>query len=328
MTAAAPDAPRTCVFGAGAVGTLVAARLSAAGRPVTVVARGARLAALRRDGLVLRDAAGCVSRVPARACAADEAGPQDLLLLAVKAQDIAGTLSALQPLITPETRIVPLVNGIPWWYFQPQRHGIVRAVDPEGRIAAAIDPARIIGAVLFLTSTLQPDGVVDVQGTERLILGAIAGPDEASVAPVRALFEGCGIAVQASGEIRRDLWAKVALNLATNPLSVIAGATLHEQFHDPALLPVVRAVLEESIAVARAHGIEPRLALDEMIEVGRRAGPFYTSMAQDFRRGAPLEMGAIGLSVLELAESAEIAMPTARAMVELCRFRAAKREVG
>ncbi|MFC0205730.1 ketopantoate reductase family protein [Novosphingobium soli] len=319
--------PRLCVFGAGAVGTLVAARLADAGGQVTVIARGARLRQLGERGLQLRSASGAAARLPVAARAAAEAGPQDVVFVALKGGDIPAALPELLQVVGPQTRLVPLVNGIPWWYRQPLSSRPVAAVDPQGALAAAFDPRRIVGAVLFLTSAMDAEGVATVQGAERIVLGPVvpgaendAGDDAAQVG---ALFAGSGIDAAVVPDIRADLWAKVALNLATNPLSVVADATLEQQFRSDALLPVVSAVLDETVAVARAHGVEPRLTRERMLEIGARAGPFYTSMAQDHRRGVPLELGAICLSVFELAAEAGVAMPVARAVYDLCRFRAA-----
>ncbi|PZU59565.1 MAG: 2-dehydropantoate 2-reductase [Sphingobium sp.] len=318
--------PRVGVFGAGAIGTLVAARLALTGHAVTVVARGDRLACIAGDGLRLRDTSGHVVTAQVRAVTAADAGEQDILLIALKAQDIPTALPEIAPLVGAQTTIVPLVNGIPWWYFQPSGTTHVEAVDPGGRLAATFAAERIIGAVLFVTSALATDGVVDVQGVERLILGPVVEGNDGPMAPLLTLFGGCGMDVMSVPDIRRDMWTKVALNLATNPLSVVAHATLREQFHDPALRPLVAAVLEECYAVARGQGIDPRMTVAQMLAVGDRAGDFYTSMAQDHARGAPLELGAIALSVLEIAERAGVAMPVSRMIVDLCRFRAAKRK--
>lgn len=331
MSEATPKAKRIAVFGAGAVGSLVAARLVQAGQNPTLIARSKRLVSLQKNGLQLSEGDAQASTLPIRALAARDAGRQDVVMIALKAQDIPAALPDLTHLIGPETVIVPMVNGIPWWYFQPQQQRPVRAVDPDGALTNAFDPLRIVGAVLFLTSTMQADGTVQSLGMERITLGPIADlprhESEALLAPLRTAFAGCRIAASFSESIRRDLWAKIALNLATNPLSVVGHATLAEQFHDPALRLMVVAVLEETIALARALGVEPRLSLTQMLDVGGKAGPFYTSMAQDYERGTRLEMGAIALSVLELAQDQNIPMPTARMMADLCAFRASKRRV-
>jgi 2-dehydropantoate 2-reductase len=313
---------RVCVFGAGAIGTVVAARLSATGQAVTVVARGKRLEEIAARGLRLRAADGSVSSATVDARTAGEPGPQDIVFIALKAMDIPLALFDLKPLIERDTRIVPLVNGIPWWYRQPGSRAPIRAVDTNGVLTATFDPDQIAGAVVYINSSLAQDGIVDVRGAERVVIGRIIKKDLPPGDPLRHLLAPCAIEASFVPDVRRDLWAKVALNLATNPLSVVAGATLEEQFHSPALVPVVAAVLEETVAVARAHGIEPRMTLAEMLAIGRKAGPVYTSMAQDYRKGAALELGAICRSVFELADQAGVPMPTARTVYELCRFKA------
>lgn len=314
--------PRVAIFGAGSVGSLVAARLAAAGRGVTVVARGRRLEDVRAHGLRVRDPQGVVLRVPVAACAAAEAGRQDIVFLALKGGDIPAALPDIERLVGPETLIVPLVNGIPWWYRLPGDRRPIRAVDPDGKLTAAFDPARIVGAVLFLACALGADGVVTVQGVERIAMGPVAEEGLSALAPLAALFEGNRIETDFVPDIRADLWAKVAMNLATNPLSVVAGATLREQYHSDRLLPAVEIALGETVALARLYGVEPRLSVEQMVGFGRRLGPFYTSMAQDFAQGRPLELGAIGYSVFELAEEVGHAMPIARTLFDLCRFRA------
>lgn len=318
-------APRIAVFGAGSVGALVAGRLAAAGRQVTLVARGSRLADVRANGVRLADEGGPVSRIEVAACAADEAGVHDIVFIALKGGDVPAARADIARLVGPATLVVPLLNGIPWWYRQPTGTAPVRAVDPEGALALSFAPERLAGAVLFLTSALHADGVVHVRGRPRIVVGPVVEGNGRALEGLAAVFAGSGIDLALVPDVRADMWSKVALNLATNPLSVVAEATLEAQFHDPALLAVVRQVLEEVLALARAEGCEPRLGLEEMIAVGARQGPFRTSMAQDFAAGRTLELGAICGSVFELAEEAGMAMPVARALHDLCAFRAARR---
>lgn len=319
---------RICVMGAGAIGTMVAARLASAGRDVSVVARGARLQDIADRGLRVRSGGNEVQVVQVDARAAGDIEPQDIVFIALKSGDLPAALPDLLRFVGPQTLLVPLINGIPWWYRQPHSMAPVIAVDPEGALANAFDPRQVVGAVVFLTSALAPDGVIDVRGAERLIIGPVASGETAGADTVAALFEHTAIDSRVVPDLRPDLWAKVALNIATNPLSVVAEATLEEQFHSPPLRSVVIAVLEEAIKVARAHAIEPSLTLDQMLEIGGRAGPFYTSMAQDHRRGTPLELGAICRSVFDLADEAGVPMPVARSIHDLCRFEAAKLRSG
>jgi 2-dehydropantoate 2-reductase len=332
---------RICVAGVGAVGTTVATRLAAAGEHVSLLARGARLAQLRR-GLEL-DVAG--ETVTAHADVSDrpEFGIQDIVIVATKAPSLAALVPTLLPLIGAHTLVVPLVNGIPWWYFQGGDGRFaganVSAVDPDGTLARSIDPACIVGCVVYLTASLAPTGRATVIGGQRLIVGEITSGASTSgetrgghsdggvstrIETLAALLRRAGLETTASTRIRNDLWTKVALNLATNPLSVVTEATLLDLFTDPRLLPIVRAVLEEASRVARGYGAEP-LSLSEMQDTGRRAGAFETSMLQDYRAGRPLELDAIGSSVLELARKIGEHMPATQLIVDLCAHRAARR---
>jgi 2-dehydropantoate 2-reductase len=320
---------RICVAGVGAVGATMAARLAAAGETVSLLARGTRLAQLRQDGLCV-DLDG--QRVETRLSVSDrpDFGIQDVVFIATKAQGLAELLPTLGPLIGPHTVVAPLVNGIPWWYFQrdggPFDGDRVLAVDPHGALRDAVPADRLVGCVVYFTARLLPSGVVSALGNQRLAVGDIAHGTSARAAVLAARLSGAGIVATSSDRIRDDLWTKVALNLATNPLSVVTGATLLEMFTDPTLLPMVCAVLDEAARIAAGHGVRLTLSLDEMIATGRKAGAFETSMLQDYRAGRPLELDAIGYSVLELAKKIGQEMPIATLIVNLCAHRAARRD--
>jgi 2-dehydropantoate 2-reductase len=321
-------AARVCIAGVGAVGSTIAARLSDAGETVSLLARGARLAQLRRDGLRV-DFPDRSTTTHLYVSDRPDCGVQDIVFVATKAQGLAALLPALVPIIGPQTVVVPLVNGIPWWYFQKSGDAFtgstVAAVDPEATLCGAVDIDRIVGCVVYMTAQLKLSGAVSVMGGQRLMVGEPGNGLSPRVSALTEMLARAGITAKASATIRDDLWTKVALNLATNPLSVVAEATLLEQFTDPRLLPVVTAVLEETRRVAAAYGATPTMSLDEMLATGRKAGPFETSMLQDFRAGRPLELDAIGASVLELAEKIGEQMPVTRLIVDLCAHRAASR---
>jgi 2-dehydropantoate 2-reductase len=319
---------RICVAGVGAVGATIAARLSAAGHTVNLLARGERLAELRREGLRVDFPD---HRFTARLTVSErpDFGVQDIVFVAVKAQGLPGLLPTLGPLIGPHTLVAPLVNGIPWWYFQSAGGAFagepVLAVDPTGALRDAIPASRLVGCVAYLTSQLLPSGIVSAMGGQRLAVGEIAHGRSARVEAFAALLSAAGISAQASANIRDELWTKVALNLATNPLSVVTESTLADQFTDPQLLRVVLAVLGEASRVAAAHGATLTMTEEQMLATGRKAGAFATSMLQDYRAGRALELDAIGHSVLELARKIGQDMPTSALMVDLCTFRAARR---
>ena len=320
---------KICVAGVGAVGATVAARLIEAGESVVLHARGGRLEELRNGGLSVDFPDRTLH---AAVIASDRAdfGVQDIVFLAAKAQGLPQLLTSLAPLIGPETSVVPLVNGVPWWYFQGEGGRFdgeaVAAVDPGGHLSRSIDARRIVGCVIYMTALRGGNGTVTVLGRQRIAVGAISDGKGAGslerVAEVDELLSRAGFASGTRPRIRDELWTKVALNLATNPLSVVTEATLIEQFTDARLLPIVTAVIEETLEVAAALGASPTMTLEQMIETGRQAGRFETSMLQDYRAKKPLELDSIAYAVLELAAKVEVNMPIARHIVNLCAHRA------
>jgi len=321
-------APRFCVAGVGAVGGLIAARLAQAGHRVCLMARGARLAQLQDAGLRVAEDGGAAPALRLEASDQPVFGVQDFVVLATKAQALPGLLPSLLPMIGPQTCVIPVVNGIPWWYFQgidgaPER--AVAAVDPGGVLLRLIPARQILGCVAFLTSALRDDGVVVASGRPRLSLGEIDGAARPRGEELAGWLSAAGVETRAVPNIRAVLWTKLALNLATNPFSVVTGAGVREMFTDPNLLPIATAVMQEARVVAAAYGEAFVMSRDQMLEAGRSAGPFATSMLQDFAAGRPLELGAIGHSALELAAEKGLDMPIVRCLVMLAAHRAGSR---
>lgn len=321
-----PSAPRIGVVGAGAIGAVVAGLLATAGAQVSVVELGARREAIARDGLRFR-----IGDAPARSLAlpvgdATDFGVQDIVLLAVKSHVLPAALAGAMPMIGPQTQVVPLVNGVPWWYFAgtqaPFARAHVETVDPGAKAQRLLQPGQLIGSVVYITAALTAQGLAHATGPQRLVIGDVLGGASARTQAVADLLERAGIATKLSSDIRRDVWTKVALNLATNPLSVVAEAHLADQFNRDDLRNAVDAVLHETVALAALYGVQPSMDLEQMIATGKRVGAFETSMLQDYRAGRPLELGAIGQAVLELADQAGHPMPVARSMVGLATYKA------
>ncbi|MCD7098776.1 2-dehydropantoate 2-reductase [Stenotrophomonas sp. MMGLT7] len=317
--------PRICVVGAGAIGSVVAGLLATAGARVGVVARDARRAAIARDGLRYR--LGERQQVAVSVTVDDPVGfgVQDVVVLAVKSQALPAALSAALPMIGPRTLVVPLVNGVPWWYFngqstRPRSH--VETVDPGAKAQRLLPPECIVGSVVYITASLDGAGVAHAGAAPRLVLGEVLGGVGAGTRALAAQLQATGIDVVLSDDIRAALWSKMALNLATNPLSVVAEADLAELFQRADLRVVVDTVLEETLALARRYGVQPSMDLAQMIAAGLRAGRFETSMLQDYRAGRPLELGAIGEAVLELAAHVGQPMPMACGIVALAAYKA------
>ncbi len=325
MTAAAGSL-RIGVVGAGAIGTVVAGLLAASGERVGVLELGARRAAIARDGLRLRIGDSAPVAVPVPVGEADDLGEQDIVFLAVKSQMLPTALAGAMPMIGPHTQVVPLVNGVPWWYFLGTDGAFagvpVEMVDPGARAVGLLPSSQLTGSVVYITAALDADGVALATGPRRLVIGEVSAARGERVQALAALLERAGITTQVSDDIRRELWTKMALNLATNPLSVVAEAHLADQFNRQDLRPAVEAVLGETIALAQRHGVRPSMDLEQMIATGQRVGAFETSMLQDYRAGRPLELAAIGQAMLELSTRVGHAMPVARSLVGLAAYKA------
>lgn len=325
--ALAASPAKICVAGVGAIGTTLAVRLASVGHDVSVIARGATLAAIQADGLTLQDLDG-ETRVEVKAGAAAEIGPVEVLFVCAKAQDQRALTEASMATIGPETTVVPVVNGIPWWYFEGEggRHAgrAVEAVDPGGRLKAAMPLDRIVGAVTFVTAERIGPATARMTNRPRMVVGAIDHRPSPRASRVAGILADGGFAAEASPRIRDALWTKAISNLTSNPLSALTGATLREIYGDPTLSVIARQLLEEALATAAAYGARLELDPDAFLAMGASMGDFRTSMLQDFEAGRPLELGAIGDAVTELGELKGLAMPRTRTILDLVRFKAAK----
>jgi 2-dehydropantoate 2-reductase len=267
--------------------------------------------------------------------------PCELLLLAVKAQDIGAALAGAGPLLGPDTTVVPLLNGLPWWLFHGQagpHAGPIEAVDPGGRLWRALPPSRLLGAVVHLGAEVVAPGRVRQAGDNRLTIGTIGpidgtgdrsddsppggapdGPAARRAQALAGLLGEGGLTTTVHPSIRDEVWTKLVGNLATNPLSALTGATLDRLFVEPGLRGVVEAVMRETMALGAGLGVCFALSVEQRIAVGQRLGAFRTSMLQDFERGRPLELGAIADAALELAGRLGVPMPTTRLVRDLAR---------
>lgn len=316
--------PRICIAGAGAIGGTIAARLAKAGLDVSVLARGATLEALRRDGITLTDLEG-THQVPVRASDQADFGVQDVIFVCAKAQDLPAMMPKLTPLIGEHTIVVPAVNGVPWWYFHGDAGRFageqVHAVDPDGILAATLPGKHVIGCVVFITAESPQPGHVIARNPHLIMFGE---PDHSVSDRLRTLcatIERGGIEARPLDRIRDKLWTKIIANISTNPLSVISGATLEELYTRPELKETVVAIMREVLVVAASYGARVEIDPLTFVELGAAMGPVRTSMLQDYERRRPLELAAIGDAVLELAQRFDIPMPVTRKVIDLARFR-------
>ncbi|MBF5092731.1 2-dehydropantoate 2-reductase [Novosphingobium sp. NBM11] len=315
------------VVGAGAIGSAIAARLAHGGQDVTLVVRdAARAALIERDGVTCEEAGETITGHPAVSDRVPDT-PADVLVLAVKAAALPGVAATLPAAIGRDTLVVPLVNGIPWWFRlgRADRAEPLRAVDPDGTLTRRFAPAQIVGSVVYTTAMMQAPAHVTVTQRQSLVIGAIGSDSRDKVAALARVLAACGIDVTVSDRIVDAVWAKAALNLATNPLSVVAEAGLGDLCSDARLVPIVSNILDETWRVAARYNACPPMTRDEMLGRGRLAGAFRTSMLEDYLKGRPLELSSIADAVFEMADEIGMDLPVSRAIVDMARFRAGTR---
>jgi 2-dehydropantoate 2-reductase len=317
---------KIAVFGAGAIGGYLAARLAAAGHEVSAVARGPHLAAMREHGLVLDDR-GKRLRLPIRASEhAEELGAQHLVIIGAKAHAMVSAAPAIARLLGPETVLLPAQNGIPWWF--PYRAGrplegrAIAAVDPTGDLARQLDPARVVGCVVYMAAAVPEPGVVRRFGGNMLILGEPDGSPSPRLAQLAALFSAAGIKIETTPRIRDAVWMKLWGNIAFNPISVLTGAKMARMADDAGVRAVLRAAMLECQAVAERLGARFDKDVEARIAEARYVGDFKTSMLQDFEAGRPVEIDAMVGAVVELGQRVGVDTPLLTAIGALTRMRA------
>jgi 2-dehydropantoate 2-reductase len=319
---------KVCIVGAGSVGAVLGAKLAATDHQVSLIARGAHLAAIRAGGLKLVDHVGACSGTYALAAGDEPAafGPQDLVVIALKAHAIAAMLPRLAPLIAPHTVVVPAINGFPWWYFH--RHGgaldgvSLDVLDPGGAMFRALDCAHILGCVVHIAAEVRAPGEVHHTGGRRLVLGEPDNSASERLQATCAALTAAGFEAVASSNIRFDLWWKLIGNLSFNPIAALTGTLMNEIIADEGVLDVIRAMMKEAMAVSAHYGITMPMTPDQRIDVARGLGAAKISMLQDLEQRRPLELPAIVGAVIELAQRAGIEVPTIRAVHALTAARA------
>ncbi|HTN97322.1 MAG TPA: 2-dehydropantoate 2-reductase [Nordella sp.] len=319
---------KICIFGAGAIGGLVGAKLALKGdAEVSLIARGPHLDAMRRNGLILREAENeTVVKVTATSDA-KELGSQDYIFLALKAHSIPGILDSLKPLIGPDTAVVTGQNGVPWWYFYKQsgtyENQRIEAVDPGGRIWDTIGPERAIGCVVHPAAEIEAPGIIRHVEGDRLPLGEPSGEKTERVSRLAEILVAAGIRSPVRPQIRSEIWVKLWGNLSFNPISALTGATLEQICGDESVRNVARAMMVEAQAIAEALGIKFAIDVDKRIAGAAAVGAHKTSMLQDLELGRPLEIDALVAAVQELGRLTLKPTPTIDTVLALIKQRAA-----
>ncbi|MGD1066062.1 MAG: 2-dehydropantoate 2-reductase [Vulcanimicrobiaceae bacterium] len=307
------------IVGAGAIGTYVAARLALAGRDVVVLARGAQAEALRSAGLTLHDGSGQTHLALDTETDPARIGAVDVLVLTVKAHQLRASLPAIAAMSGPQTTIVSMQNGIPWWYSiaHPVADGWeLASVDPGRALARAIPAQRTLAASLYVAANVPEPGVVQHTHGDRIVLGAAAPAAHERLASVADVLTRAGFRVEVGETPRAEVWAKLLGNAAFNPISAVTRATMGRIMEQPRALALARGVMIECLAVAAALGDAPVIDVDQRIAVSPR-GDTKTSMLQDLEAGRPLELDPLLGAVVELGERSGVAVPLCSALYGL-----------
>jgi len=320
---------RCCVVGAGAIGGFIASGLVAAGAPVSMLARGATLAALRARGLRIESDGGAVTVAVRASDDAADLGQHDVVVLAVKAQSAPAAAAGIGPLLGPGTVVLPAMNGVPWWFFLGDQTGgpcagrHLDSVDPGGTIAAAVDISHVIGAVVHMSASSPEPGVVRHHSGNGLIIGEPSGSVTPRLSDLAALLGKAGLAVTVSERIRQDVWYKLWGNLTVNPVSALTRATADQILDDK----LVRAFCESAMLEAREIGARIGCPVDQTPAdrnaITRKLGAFRTSMLQDADAGRDLELDALTGAVREIGIITGVPTPSVDALHGLTRLSAA-----
>ena len=321
---------KICIYGAGAIGGFLGARLGLAGVDVSLVARGPHLRAIREHGVrLLSDGSESICQV---ACTDDptELGIQDYVVIGMKAQSVPAAVDQIETLCGAHTVIVPAVNGIPWWYF----YGLdcvyegrrIRSVDPSGNQWNILKPERVIGCVVYPSCEVLEPGIIQHLQGERFVLGEITGEKSERVVEFSQVLRNAGLKAPIKTRIRDEIWIKLWGNVAFNPISVLTGGTLDRICADPKLRAIARSIMIEAQAIGEALGARFHVSIDQRIDGAEAVGAHKTSMLQDLERGRPMEIDAVITAVQELGRLVDIATPTIDIVLALVQARA--REAG
>ncbi len=307
------------VVGAGAIGAFVGASLSASGEDVALVGRGRHLEAMQRHGVQVRLLTGETLRAFLLATDnPEDIGPVDAVLLAVKAQSLPSVAQALKPLLKSGTSIVAAQNGIPWWYFEDYGGSLagthLKAVDPDGYLSSAIPTRCVVGCVIYCSTAIVEPGIIEQIEGNRFAIGELDGSRSDRCLQIAQAFQKAGLKCAVRSRIRHDVWVKLIGNLAFNPVSALTRASMDEIVADPQGRVLVREIMEEGRAVARAVGMELDITTDQRLEGAARVGPHRTSSLQDIERGRAMEVDAIAGAVVELADILGVPVPRTRAV--------------
>lgn len=317
---------RIAVYGAGAVGSVLAAKLAAAGHAVSLIARGSRLAAIRGQGLRLRLDGGELIQPVAASDDPAELGPQDCVILALKAHALPEAVEGIQALMDKETLLVAAQNGLPWWYSYgvggAWEGQVLESVDPGGLLWRSLPPAQVIGCVLYIAAASPAPGVAEVTQIGHYVFGEPDGSDSPRVRRLAEVFSAAGLPAEVTCRIRDAIWLKLWGNLSVNLVAVLTGGTVRQMTEQPEVAEIIRRMMREAQQIGEALGVRFGMTVDERFALACQLGDFKPSSLQDLEAGRRIEIEALLGVVVELGQRLGLATPTLDTVLALARLRA------
>ena len=314
------------IVGAGAIGGMLAVRLALSGQKVTVVDLGAHLEAIKARGLKLLHADGSEEIATGLRAVAScaEAGVQDAVFLAVKANQVEGLAPQLRAMFHEDTMVVPLQNGLPWWYFEnfngPHPGYRFRTADPQGVIETNIEPRRIIGCVVYPAGEIVAPGVIKHVEGDRFPVGELDGTSTGRVKQLADAMVAAALKSPVLDDIRSEIWLKLWGNMSFNPISALTHATLVDICQEPTTRALAADMMREAQAIAEKLGAKFRVPLEKRIAGAEKVGKHKTSTLQDVEAGRRVEIDALLGSVIELGELTGVALPAIRGVYALMKL--------
>ncbi|MGZ6125262.1 MAG: 2-dehydropantoate 2-reductase [Myxococcales bacterium] len=314
---------KVCVFGAGAIGGYLAARLSTAGAEVSCVARGPHLAAMKANGLTLKSGGETLVTHPRCTDDARELGPQDVVVIAVKAHSLPAAAPSIQHLLGDRTALVPALNGVPWWYFHksggPYENTRLRSVDPGGRLWELLPPSRVIGCIVYPATDVVAPGVIEHTYSNRFDLGEPDGSKSERAQAFSQLMIKAGLRAPVRPRIRENLWVKLWGNLSFNMICSLTRSPLDVVIANPETKALARVMMVEGQGVAEKLGVKLPLDVDARIAGAAEVGSHKPSTLIDLERGRPMEIDALLGAVVEMAHLTQVPVPTCQSVLALVR---------
>ena len=317
---------KICVYGAGAIGGLMAAWLARSGHDVSVVARGAQLEAIRRSGLRVRSNSAVDSFKIKADSDPRQLGPQDYVLVTVKAQSLTDVAETITPMLGAETSVVTALNGVPWWFFDRLRFGNgkerLESLDPGGKLARAMPTDRLVGCVIHLAASTPEPGLISHNMGRKLIVGEPGGKNTGRTKRITDALTGAGFEVIATETIEKEFWVKLLGNVSFNPVSALTVSTADRLIQDRQVKDYMINIMREVLAIGRAVGVDADIDPEARIDMARALGKFKTSMLQDLEAGKSLEIDGLLAGTLEIARKAGVKAPYTESLFGLIKARA------